>query len=381
MARRSSVRYFESRGAYYTQINGAQQHLATGPDDGPSGPTYKAAVAKFSELVNNLCDAHKPRAYTVGEIVVEFLGHIQGKRAPATVALRRKQLRAFAAVHGDRTAASLRHCDLSNFLSGRKAVPGRGRVRGAGLAANTVRGFYASLSACFRWASKPGVGLLASNPLAGFECPSKTSRGREAVLTPDQHSEVLRRTHPADRGLVVCLENTGARPGELLAASAAAWDDRQGALVYHEDATRGAGEFRHKGAGRGKTRVILFTGEALALVRGLVALYPTGPLFRTRRGKPISLRAVNKRFERTGQRCGIPGLTAYCYRHTLATRWLLAGRSVDQLAALLGNTPAVLREHYSHLLADVPSLRSELEDFRQAPEPRATGGGAFRVVG
>src|SRR5262249_44619274 len=142
MARRASVRYYDSRGAYYTQINGAQNHLATGPNDAPDGPTYKAAVKKFSELVNNLCDASKPRAYTVGEIVVECGGHMEGKRAPATVALRRKQLRAFAAALGDRTADSLRHVDFAHFIRQRKPQGRRGGPAPQGLANNTIRGFF-----------------------------------------------------------------------------------------------------------------------------------------------------------------------------------------------------------------------------------------------
>src|SRR5262245_22140041 len=142
MARRASVRYFPSRGAYYCQINGAQNHLATGPDDGPAGPTYKAAVVRFSELVQNLCDASKPRAYTVGEVVREFLEHIDGKRAPATVALRRKQLRAFAAALGDRTADSLRHADFAHFIRQRKPQGRRGGPAHQGLANNTIRGFF-----------------------------------------------------------------------------------------------------------------------------------------------------------------------------------------------------------------------------------------------
>jgi len=41
---------------------------------------------------------------------------------------------------------------------------------------------------------------------------------------------------------------------------------------------------------------------------------------------------------------------------------------VDTLAALMGNSAAVIRQHYSHLLADRQGLREKLERFK-------TGGG------
>ena len=42
------------------------------------------------------------------------------------------------------------------------------------------------------------------------------------------------------------------------------------------------------------------------------------------------------------------------------------GMDVDTLASLMGNSPAVIRQHYSHLLADRQGLREKLERFRDA---------------
>src|SRR5437016_2848918 len=52
MPRTPSIRYFESRQAYYTQFRGRQRLLATGPKDEPDGPTYKAAVIRFSQIIH-----------------------------------------------------------------------------------------------------------------------------------------------------------------------------------------------------------------------------------------------------------------------------------------------------------------------------------------
>src|SRR5436309_1852006 len=53
--RKASVRYYASKGGYFTHFEGKNIRLADGPDDAPNGPTYLAALAKFSELmqVNN----------------------------------------------------------------------------------------------------------------------------------------------------------------------------------------------------------------------------------------------------------------------------------------------------------------------------------------
>jgi hypothetical protein len=51
MPRESSLRYFASRSAFYTQLDGKQHLLASGPNDHPDGPTYKAALKAFGQLM------------------------------------------------------------------------------------------------------------------------------------------------------------------------------------------------------------------------------------------------------------------------------------------------------------------------------------------
>lgn len=44
----------------------------------------------------------------------------------------------------------------------------------------------------------------------------------------------------------------------------------------------------------------------------------------------------------------LPQVHAHLFRHTFATELLTAGNSVEMVAALLGNTEAIVRKHYSH---------------------------------
>jgi hypothetical protein len=59
----------------------------------------------------------------------------------------------------------------------------------------------------------------------------------------------------------------------------------------------------------------------------------------------------------------MPNLTAYSYRHTFATEWLKKGQSIELLAELMGNTPDVIRMHYSHLCGDRAALALEMRKF------------------
>ena len=49
--RKSSIRYYESKGGYFTHFEGRNIRLATRPDDAPRGPTYRAALREFGELM------------------------------------------------------------------------------------------------------------------------------------------------------------------------------------------------------------------------------------------------------------------------------------------------------------------------------------------
>ncbi len=267
----------------------------------------------------------------------------------------------------------MRVSDLTHFLvEDFLAKMRQPRVVTRGKGEKTVRwgdaavgNFYESVNAGLNWAVR--TRLLTYNPLNGLQPPPSRSRSRECVLTPQQIPLILACAKAETfRNVIVALENTGARPSELCAATAAAWDDASGALVYYADNTRRDGEHRHKTAAK-KDRVIYFTGAALDMMRELVTRYPTGPLFRTYKGRGYSTAIIVNSFRHIRQRVGLPKLTAYSYRHTLATRWLLAGRSVDVLAELLGNTPAVIRRHYSHLMTDRAGLRRQLEAFRSPP--------------
>lgn len=368
--RKPQVRYFESRKAFYCQFQGKQHKLAVGPDDSPSGPTYLAALDAFRQVVQMGSVQHAKDRNTVRAVLETYLQHKQGKLKGSTLERRLYSFRPFCAAYGETAVGDLTHFMVEDFIA-RRREPRKAARKHAGQTRDrtyawgdaAVTAFMENLAAAFNWAVKSS--LISANPVADMERPAARSRSRDCVLTPDQHRLVLAACRTRSlRNMVTALEHTGARPSELVAATAADWGDALGAIVYYGDDRRRQDEFRHKTAGKKKDRVINFTGEALAMMRSLVREHPTGALFRTVRGQGYADKSVVQCFRALRERIGIPKLTPYSYRHTFATRWLLAGRSIEVLAELLGNSPNTIRKHYAHLCSDRLAIRRHLEEFR-----------------
>lgn len=365
MARKPQVRYYPSRGAYFTQVNGRQHKLADGPKDDPSGPTYLAALTAYRQVLE-MGNVHQAKdRNTVRAVLETYLERREGRLGAGTFRRRLGLFRDFCAVHGETAVGALTPGLVEAFIDRmRKPRTIQGRDYAWGDATATI--FVGALVTAFNWALKKER-IITVNPLDGMERPAVRSRSRECVLTPAQHQRIVGACRATTlRNLIAALENTGARPGELVGATAADWRDDLGAIVYHRDDTRMAHEFKHKTSAQ-KDRTIYFTGDALAMVRELVGQNPTGRIFRTIRGKGYARLAINQCFHHLRQRLGMPKLIPYSYRHTFATRWLLAGKSIDILAQLLGNTPATIRRHYAHLCSDHQEIRRHLEAFKGVP--------------
>jgi integrase len=369
------VRYFPSRKAYYCQIDGAQNYLGPGPDDAPHGPNYQAACQKFSALICDFNSLKTPDRNPVGLILAKYLLHCRAHRRPKTVKLRERFYRPFGERCGDICVTDLRHAHVYEFMAEMRAVTSTHPWND-----QTCRMFVGVLQAALNWACKPGVGLATYNPLKGIERPGPRSRGRGCLVSAEQHRKILAAASPQLREILTALENTGARPGELTAAQADAWDDELGALVYYQDALRGEGEFAHK-TSADKERIIFFTGEALALVRRLVGQRQAGPLFRNAEGRAWTMRGLQERLQAACKRADVQGVVPYSYRHTFATNWLKAGGNIDQLAGLMGNTVEVIRQNYAHLLSDKKGLRAALEAFRSSQGQPASRPKKLRVFG
>ncbi len=364
---KSSIRYYESKGGYFTEYRGKKHRLATGPDDGPAGPTFLEALGAFRRLMEL---AHAPAAgdQNTARVVFElYLRHVAETKKPKTLKSRQDFLLPFLA-HGK--TAGMRVGDLKKpyveaYIAHMKEprphkhCPTRSvRWRSGG-----VRNFISCQHACLNWAVKRE--LIPANPVKGLESPAGRSRGGECRVTAEMHRRALGGSKSDFRQLLVVLEATGCRPSELFNAEARHFDASLGAVVYRGRAHLEEGEVSHKTSNKDKDRIIFLSGEALGVVKGLVAKYPEGPLFRTnaRKGHPAGRwtdDTVHKRVRRLRKKTGLPAaFSPYSYRHEAHTAYLEAGGGIEDLAAIMGNTPEVIRRHYSHLCDNPQRLKKQ----------------------
>ncbi len=378
MARKAQVRYWQSRGAYCCEHKGKQHVLAVGPDDRPEGPTYKAAVETWKALLFPPQAGEERNLRTVANVLTLYRQYVASKWKPQTLAVKDKYLRPFLDRFGHKVVQYLRPAEIEEWIADmRKSRWIQRAGRQCGWGDGSVRNATDCLTAAFRWAVKREY--ISRNPISAVERPPASSRSEDAVIEPEDHARVLKVAKGPTRDFIVCLEATGCRPGELANATAAHFDPHLPGIVYRARVPEGG--FKHKTAHKGKDRRIILTGEALEIIKRRVARYPKGPLFPRQRHpggraalgtpQPWSPNNIVHKFRRLADKLGLPHFTAYSYRHTFATRWLRAGRSVEKLAVLLGNTPAIIHKHYSHIIKYTDELRAELEAFRGQQPARA----------
>jgi integrase len=375
MGRKPEVRFFASRGGYFCQSKGRQVKLGDGPpdgkDDGPNGPFYNAALAKFRMIFEMDCAEAKGQDIVPVRVIWEqYRAWLRDYRSAGTLDIREQAWSLFVTRFGDRPVYTLTHADVYDWIRSmrewRTHATNHYQMRWTD---GTVRTALNSLSACFGWAVKSG--LIKKNPITGMERPRRRSRTDSTVLEPHEWELIKTKTKGQALEFLKVLEATGARPGEIANATAANYDDQLEAIVHksqHDD------DYSHKLARHGKDRVILLSGEALDIIKRRVVKYPKGPLFggttRSNRGRDVAVlqlwnaNDIAAMVARVRAKTGLEHLIAYSFRHSFATSWIRQGRSVEMLAELIGTSPEIIRKHYCHLFRFKADMRKALQEFR-----------------
>lgn len=374
-SRKPQVRYFESRQAYFTQVAGKQHRLAVGEDDAPAGPTYLKALDAFKRLMERGNLETAGDANTVRAVCLTYMD-AKAELRPTTSRMKKDKLGTFMRAYGDLPVNELKTHHAETLIAKmrrrrtiKQTIHDKTVTRTVRWSNSSVRQFLAQLKACFNWAVNNEY--VSRNPFKGITPPQQTYRSRERIVTQDEHDKVLAHLKRASsqpvKRIVIALENTGARPGELTHARVCDFNAKLGAIVYHADEHRRQDEHAHKTSGKGKHRVIYFTGSCLEMVQELVRdKKPTDFIFTNSKGKPYAnTNTLATVFANIADRLNLPHYMPYSYRHTLATKWLTQGKSIDKLAALLGNSPNTIRLHYSHLIHEHDALRADLEQFQE----------------
>lgn len=219
-------------------------------------------------------------------------------------------------------------------LSRRRKRPGfqhRSQPQG-GLAPETLRAYYTSLSAFFSWAEAEGL-LNSHQPMRNVQRPKA---GHKEIRTLSDRQirrflALLDSPHIKKQTLYVAFSlmyHLGLRMSEVCAARLSDFDLKQGALLV-------------RGKGRRESRMPLRNRSEEILQAYMEAVRPTvaeGPhrLLVSYVGKPLRPGPLRKSLARCAERLGVVG-TPHVLRHEFATRAIRSGVSAFVLMKLLGH--------------------------------------------
>ncbi len=196
---------------------------------------------------------------------------------------------------------------------------------------------------------------------AGYELrlrrPPKESRGADAVWTENEWYMIYGAARGDFKPLLTVLRETGCRPAEAagLTVESVDWERRHCRLK------------QHKNSGKGKARVLVFPEALVAVLEDQRRARHRGHLFLNDDGRPFTGLSISRRLALARERAGVKRpVTAYGLRHSFCTRALATGASNAQVAALVGNSEAMIAKHYSHIDADAQLLKLLAERINRA---------------
>lgn len=336
MARPHKPWYRKPRDTWYVEIDGRQHALCKGEEN------RKLAEQEMYRL---LAEQEAPTSATEKRTVValfaKFLGWTKKHRASQTYDQHRRFLKSFIAAPKRRRlpAHKVTVGVVEDWLD--ENVGWKKSRRHA------IR----TLLRAFNWAVRRQH--LAKNPILGIEVPGK-SRVVNYLTREQRHQIVAGVRDKPFKDFLVAMRETGCRPGEVSAVTAADVDLVAGTWTLQQ----------HKTAGKtGKPRVVYLTEAALALTRELAAKRPEGPLFRGRQDAPYTRNAIRIRFRRLRKKYPAFGhFTSYSFRKGYVTDALEKGVGVAQVAELVGHTSTdMVMRHYNQLQERVAHMREMAE--------------------
>ncbi len=217
--------------------------------------------------------------------------------------------------------------------------------------------------------------VLAIRPRLSMLKKKRAAPGDAAPVryfSPEERVRFLRYAR-ADMGDVFQVGLlTGMRPAELFHLRVDSVDLRHRKLLVQ------AGPCPHCPGGKwipktGEYRTVDIAEALLPILRRMLrGRAGTEFLIENHHGRPFSrLRGGNGLFVRTLRRAGLDrtGLSFYSMRHTFASDLITAGRPIQEVAKLLGNSPRTCELFYAHL---APGRTREAVKVLKAFEPWGT---------
>lgn len=365
MARTAGIWYRDEDGWFYTSFGGKQQRLCEGPDDSPDGPTALRALDILQGLKSAACVPDGERIENVAQLVRNYCASLLYAGKKSTADTNRYMLRQWAHMHGKKSVFNLDQGDVDKLLWANKTERGvkRGKDR---LSPGSQRLMIERINAALSWMEKKY--RLGHKKLGRFQGGKKVYRSRRAYMQADTVRSLLSHCSPEMCDFMTVLRLTGARQGELRSAKVEAFNADDGTIRAHPDQLREDGETDYKGSATGRERVIILHGEALDIVQRLIGRRKFGPIFRGPRGGKWNEGTFISHYKAAAEKAGIPDFTPHWMRHTFVTDALLSGMDRLTVAALVGDTVAMIEKVYAHLMVDTKGLRAKVEDMFNRPQ-------------
>lgn len=182
------------------------------------------------------------------------------------------------------------------------------------------------------------IGALRYNVAAALRGVRVERALGERILSEDEVRLLwLLERKPRDRAVLRCLYLTGARVSEV--ARSCAEDLRE-----HRD----GGVLRLAGKG-GRERYVRVPAKLLEEIRALGSSTAGAPLFRSRRGKPLSASQIWRIVHRAGKRAGLEAdVSPHWLRHAHASHALDRGCPIHVVQSTLGHASVATTGVYLH---------------------------------
>ena len=330
MPRQSKPFFREQTKSWYCSINGKQISL---------GKSKTEAFQKFYDLMGRK-DELRSDSSTVYELTQSYLDWCQKNRKPGTYNYHLLYLKSLIESTGKRLRVSeLRKHHITKWLEDKP------------WASTSQNDAISIVKRAFNWALEEGY--LVFNPIAKLRKPTK--KRRDIFYSPEQWAKIRSVAKGPIVDFLDFLWATGCRPQEarILEARHINGD----VVIFAADESKG----------EKYQRVLFLTPDSQAIVAKLAAKYPTGHLFRNRRGRAWTKDAVKCALTRISVKVGFR-VIAYGARHGYATNALLNGVDPISVSHLMGHrSPAMVAQVYSHLSQNHDFLRKQARNASPAP--------------
>ncbi|MDE2103068.1 MAG: site-specific integrase [Patescibacteria group bacterium] len=304
----------------------------------------------------------------IAELLAKFHAYNVRHKSDKTVRFYRSRLRLFAAKFGKRPVGKLTPLEIDEFLE----LAGR-NADGQPLSSTTCRHNAVALTTLQSFALEHE--LIAKPWFRKLKKPR--ARRRERIPEPEEIAALLKHANPAFRLIYTALAQSGARPGELCAATIAD--------VIRDERPR-IELAKHKTAAKtGKPRIIPLGGHFLATVIAAIGDRQAGPIFLSEQGKGWNVNNLSSMHRKLRDAAGLPrDLVLYLARHRFATECLRAGVSLNDVSLLMGHADIKTTQIYLHRDAtEAAAGQDKVPDLPKLPETGADTGkpGQYKIDG